>query len=86
MCSVNFNQDAQAVVCHQLGFQHPRGTSSLFPSGPCGGRTWLDNVQCNGNEESIFDCNHSGWGNVSASCTHEDDVGIFCSCKSALIF
>ena len=80
VCNKNFNNLAAAIICKQLGshfeyFYNPR-------PGPSGGRIWLHNVQCNGNEQSIFSCRHNGWGNVS-TCSHDDDVGISCISKSA---
>ena len=36
----------------------------------------LDNVQCIGNEASIFSCTHNGIG--SHNCLHNDDAGVVC--------
>lgn len=77
VCNESFNQNALKVACKQLGLPSFQKISSSFPIGPAGGRIWLENVQCNGNEDSIFDCSHSGWGNTS--CTHDYDIGIICS-------
>jgi len=41
------------------------------------GTIWLDNVYCTGNERSIVECQHRGWGVYN--CTHGDDVSIICS-------
>jgi len=49
--------------------------------GPGSGRIWLDNVNCTGNETSISQCGHSGWG-VHDN-THADDVSISCYFDSA---
>ena len=78
VCSGTFNHPAATVVCRQFGL----GFYSFYDAkpGPIGGRIWLDDVQCNGNEESIFDCTHNGWGNVT-DCTHHDDVGLACTSK-----
>jgi len=40
------------------------------------GPIWLDNVRCSGNERSLAECPHSGWG--THSCHHSDDVSIMC--------
>ena len=38
----------------------------------------LDNVQCSGNENSLAECPHGGWGGHDDVCTHFNDVGVFC--------
>jgi len=45
--------------------------------GPGSGTIWLENVDCDGNENALEDCNHNGWG--VASCNHDKDVSITCS-------
>ena len=68
-------QDAD-VVCRQLGYD---GAISAFRNGEFGqgiGPIWLANVQCVGNEISITQCNHRGWGVVN--CRHYQDAGVVC--------
>lgn len=42
-------------------------------------RIWLSDVTCQGNEEFIHECTHSGFG--SAACNHSQDVGVICERK-----
>ena len=54
--------------------------SALSSGNHYGGGTgpiWLDNLDCNtGNEMSITECQHRGWG--VHNCTHDHDVSIIC--------
>ena len=36
----------------------------------------MDNVHCGGNETSLADCQHGGWG--QHNCGHNEDVSIVC--------
>uniref|UniRef100_G3UR43 Soluble scavenger receptor cysteine-rich domain-containing protein SSC5D n=1 Tax=Meleagris gallopavo TaxID=9103 RepID=G3UR43_MELGA len=65
------------VVCRQLGC----GTAVLATKAAHYGRgqdtIWLDEVNCTGTEESIFDCEASAWG--VNNCYHGEDAGVLCS-------
>ena len=37
---------------------------------------WLDDVECNGTEESLNQCSHADW-NVT-DCTHMEDTAVLC--------
>lgn len=45
-----------------------------FPKGS--GQIWLDNVECRGNEHSIYECNKREWG--LHNCSHNEDAGVEC--------
>jgi len=67
------------VVCHMLGFKRADGyTTSKSSYGQVNvpSKTWLDNVKCTGNEETIYECTHAGWG--TENCDHSEDVGVYC--------
>ena len=70
-------RDAE-VVCRQLGFD---GVLTAFTRawasfGQGVRQIWLDDLQCQGNETSISECSHLGWG--VHDCNHYDDVGVVC--------
>jgi len=46
------------------------------PYGPGTGDIILDDVRCNGDEQSLADCQHAAWGR--SNCGHDKDVAIKC--------
>ena len=56
------------LLQRQLGARISR--SSVYGSGI--GPILLDNLSCTGNEDSLFDCQHSTIHN----CVHSDDIGV----------
>ena len=67
------------VVCRQLGYDGalsaPRAAAFEQGTGPI----WLADVGCFGNEKSIFQCGHQGWG--VENCRHSKDAGVVCRLK-----
>ncbi|NXL56312.1 MARCO protein, partial [Chordeiles acutipennis] len=65
-------QDAN-VVCRMLGYSR---AISAFTATAGTGQIWLDDVNCRGNEYSIFDCPKPAWG--VNNCSHSEDAGVEC--------
>ncbi|NXQ87404.1 MARCO protein, partial [Nyctibius grandis] len=61
------------VVCRMLGYY--RATAAFTAAGGTG-QIWLDDVNCSGNEHSIFDCPKPDWG--VNNCSHSEDAGVEC--------
>ena len=47
---------------------------SFFGSGF--GRIHLDNLECDGDEERLIDCDHNG--ELNHNCLHSEDAGVIC--------
>ena len=76
VCDDLWDMNDAEVVCRQLGC----GKAVLVPPqayfGQGGGKIWLDNVQCTGNESSITQCSHNGFG--IHDCFSREDAGVVC--------
>ena len=92
VCDDYWDNDDAKIVCRMLNYPSSgkyiysiyyviilssdaiaRG-SGYFGEGS--GSILLDNVQCTGNEVSIFSCTHNMIG--SNDCSHNDDAGVVC--------
>ena len=82
MCVKGWDNIDSSVVCRQLGL--PYSNAQLVAGrvfGQSTGPIWLDEVECTGQENSLDECSHDGWGiiNNSAYCNHDLDVGVVCT-------
>ena len=80
ICSSGWDMKDSNVVCREMGFSH------ALPLDPtCVGsaqdrsvrRTWLSNVRCRGDETSLAECEHDGWG--IHDCLPNQHVMVRCS-------
>uniref|UniRef100_A0A3Q0T7K6 SRCR domain-containing protein n=1 Tax=Amphilophus citrinellus TaxID=61819 RepID=A0A3Q0T7K6_AMPCI len=77
VCDDGWDLHDAAVVCRQLncGTALKAPQSAHFGAGT--GLIWFNNVTCSGNESSLTQCQHSGFGNHT--CTHSQE-GFLLSC------
>uniref|UniRef100_A0A8C6SQF5 Lysyl oxidase homolog n=1 Tax=Neogobius melanostomus TaxID=47308 RepID=A0A8C6SQF5_9GOBI len=76
ICDDDFSIKNANVLCRQLGFVEATGWTHSAKYGKGQGKIWLDNVNCNGGEKSVENCQSRGWGN--SDCTHDEDAGVVC--------
>ncbi|XP_030845072.1 deleted in malignant brain tumors 1 protein isoform X2 [Strongylocentrotus purpuratus] len=80
ICDDSWDITDASVVCRMLGFQGASGAPGSAQFGQGTGPIQLDNVGCSGDEETIFDCEHPGFG--AHNCGHYEDAGVVCTASA----
>ena len=78
ICDRSFDINSANVACRSLGFIAALRLVPTIGSGT--GQIWLNNVRCLGNETSLEQCPHDGFGNHN--CNHYLDIGVECIGKT----
>ena len=77
VCDDDWDLKDANVVCRQLGFVGAVAANMSAAFGQGKGQMWMDDVRCAGNESSLTECRHNGWGNEN--CGHYEDAGVICT-------
>ena len=78
ICDDNWDTPDATVVCRQLDL--PTANVQALGEARFGqgfGTTWLDEVNCQGYENNLNECAHSGW--EVEDCTHSEDASVICA-------
>ena len=77
VCDYSWDLHDAQVVCSQLGFGRATAAQHNSFYGEGYGPALLIYLYCAGNEWTIGNCSHSGWGNYY--CRQGNDAGVKCS-------
>lgn len=77
VCDDLWDLNDAGVVCRQLGFRNASSAPHGAKYGQGSDPIWLDDVGCKGEEASLFNCSHAGWG--IENCNHGEDASVVCT-------
>ncbi|KFW93485.1 Scavenger receptor cysteine-rich type 1 protein M130, partial [Phalacrocorax carbo] len=77
VCDGDWTIEDAEVVCKQLRCGSAVQALNRAPFGEGSGPTWLYRVDCHGDESTLWNCSHTGWGVFT--CPHYFDTGVICS-------
>ena len=79
ICDEEWDINDAHVACHMLGFPGALDATVRSEYGqPRVKNAWISNLQCNGTENSIFDCPHQV---DNLNCSRSRSAGVRCLCK-----
>ena len=77
VCDDSFSDAAADVVCYQIcGFGGYYERTNPYGEVSADKPIWLDNVDCDGDESRLTECDHNPWG--VENCGHSEDIAVTC--------
>ncbi|XP_072884197.1 scavenger receptor cysteine-rich domain-containing protein DMBT1-like [Hemitrygon akajei] len=77
VCDDGWDTEDAKVVCNQLGCPSAAAAIPTARFGQGSGYIWMDDVGCNGNESTLWECSFREWG--VHNCHHHEDAGVICA-------
>lgn len=83
ICDDDWDLNDANVICRMLNYSGALAAPIFSAYDVGSGQIWLDDVNCVGNESSIEECLHGGWGNHD--CSHNQDAGVICQTNESAL-
>ncbi|XP_016303084.1 soluble scavenger receptor cysteine-rich domain-containing protein SSC5D-like [Sinocyclocheilus anshuiensis] len=83
VCDDGWDLTDAAVVCREMGCGNVIEAKSFAYFGQGSGQIWMDDVNCDGTESSLKNCNTNGWG--THNCVNSEDAGVICEAFIRLV-
>jgi len=77
VCDDDFGIEEANVICRMLGYSGALAAYGNGRFGRGGGRIWLDDLGCTGDEKNLLECPMSPIG--AHNCGHREDAGVECN-------
>ncbi|XP_077443685.1 scavenger receptor cysteine-rich type 1 protein M130-like isoform X2 [Stigmatopora argus] len=77
VCDDKWGLQEAAVACREMVCGAPLEAKYKAFFGVGHDQTWLDDLECTGEEKSLSECEHGGVG--QHDCSHDEDAGVVCS-------
>ncbi|KAI8522159.1 scavenger receptor [Branchiostoma belcheri] len=79
VCHNQFDIKDADVVCSILGYPSAQLVRNDAYFGPGRGPIYMDDLRCNGDENSLFNCSYPGWTINDLNCSHDQAAGVECT-------
>ena len=76
VCDDSFGLQDANVICRMLGYSRALVSRNRAYFGQGTGKIWIDQLNCTGSEDSIFECGMNELG--KHDCEHREDAGVEC--------
>ncbi|XP_040920255.1 deleted in malignant brain tumors 1 protein-like [Toxotes jaculatrix] len=77
VCDDRWGIQEAAVACREMNCGNALSVKYRAFYGRGQGQVWLDDIECTGEEKSLGECPHRGFG--EHDCDHNEDAGVECS-------